>query len=130
MEDVMLANDTNDTELLRLGRELDKVERQWVEMTRADMEHKSDPRDESSWPAYENRVAPLFSQILEMRAKTIEGFAIQVRAAVLALIPHLGESGAERNELSFLEAAAHFAGIKQLAPWQVEGFRRLYVDEN
>jgi hypothetical protein len=50
---------------------------------------------------------------------------------VLALIPHLGESGAtERNELSFLEAAAHFAGINQLVPWQVEGFRRLYVEEN
>jgi hypothetical protein len=64
-----------------------------------------------------------------MRAKTIEGFAIQVRAAVLALIPHLGESGAERHELSFLEAAAHFSGIK-LVPLQVEGFPRLYVDEN
>jgi hypothetical protein len=75
------AGDGDDAELIALGAKLDRVEQDWLRMTKADITAPdTHPRiddhaaDGSSYAEYEDRARPLIVAILSLNATTAAAF--------------------------------------------------------
>ncbi|SRR5579872_315801 len=76
---------------------------------RREKEGAEDQDGNTAWDRIVSRLGPLAEQILSLRATTPAGFAVQVRAFLLA-VPDLFDG--DSYEMMFAEAAASFVGIR------------------
>jgi hypothetical protein len=105
-----------DPKMLLLGQELDQIEQQWKDRRVKDMLDQDPEPELESWTIIHTQLYPIAARILQRKALTRTGLAIQARATSMVFAEYwtpdfLDEEGVDGYIRLFVEAACAFAGV-------------------
>jgi hypothetical protein len=104
-----------DAELLALGQQLDQIEQRWIDRRIKDISHQEDDPELEIWTSINDQLFPVAERILQRKARTRIGFALQARATSMVFSEYwLTSEFFEEGDVDgyirlFVEAACSFA---------------------
>jgi hypothetical protein len=111
-----MTDTEEDPELLALGQQLDQIEQRWKDRRVKDiLEQEEDPELEI-WSSINGQLYAVAGSILQRKALTRKGLAIQARATSMVFSEYWTPESFDEDEVDdyirlFVEAACSFAGV-------------------